>query len=211
MDYLEVHCRPSLLADVSEWFKRYVSERGLSIVFQQVSPTHMSVMLSCRCTPNNSSLRMAETHGVLWMAPVTYLGGEESFDLLVLDHDGFQRLFEDYEKLGDAVIKSKVMIQTNSLKDSFTINLGSLFSSLTQKQVLVLEEAMSRGYYDVPRRTSIREIAGFLGLSEATTQEHLSKAEAKVVRSIAPYLRLYTRSQTYGNPKINDGNITHDQ
>ena len=199
VDYLEVDCRSNTCADVSGWLKTYSSQSGFELVYEYTSPTHMSVIVNCRCNAQNSTLRLAESYGCLWVAPVTYLGGEESFDLLVFDYDRFQKLFSEYERLGDAVVKRKVYVPANTLRDSFAVSLSSLFSSLTQRQIRVLEEAMTRGYYEVPRRTSIKQIAAALGLSESTTQEHLSRAEAKVVRAIAPYLRLYART-----PQLSD-------
>lgn len=173
------------------------------MVYEYTSPTHMSVIVNCKCNAQNSTLRLAESYGCLWVAPVTYLGGEESFDLLVFDYERFQKLFSEYERLGEAVVKRKVYVPANTLRDSFTISLSSLFSSLTQRQIRVLEEAMIRGYYEVPRKTSIKQIAAQLGLSESTTQEHLSRAEAKVVRAIAPYLRLYARTPQFtGEPAV---------
>jgi len=41
--------------------------------------------------------------------------GEESFDLLVFDYDRFQKLFSEYERLGDAVVKRKVYVPATLL------------------------------------------------------------------------------------------------
>ncbi|MEM3711625.1 MAG: hypothetical protein QW453_06235, partial [Thermoprotei archaeon] len=77
VDFLEVECRSNTCVDISGWLKTYSSEGGLKLVYEYTSPTHMSVIVSCKCSPQNSTLRLAESYGCLWMAPVTYLGGEE--------------------------------------------------------------------------------------------------------------------------------------
>jgi predicted DNA binding protein len=54
-------------------------------------------------------------------------------------------------------------------------------TALTARQEAVLEVARERGYYDVPRRTSVREIADDLDCSKSTAANHLRKAEARLV------------------------------
>ncbi len=51
--------------------------------------------------------------------------------------------------------------------------------SKTQKKVLKL--ALEKGYYNFPRRCKLADIARASGTSIATVQEHLRKAEAKIL------------------------------
>lgn len=57
---------------------------------------------------------------------------------------------------------------------------GSVARLLTDRQREVLDVAMELGYYEVPRRTTHREVADRLGVSVATVSEHLQKIEARV-------------------------------
>jgi len=45
----------------------------------------------------------------------------------------------------------------------------------------VVRLAHENGWYDVPKRTSIRELAEKLGLSKSTVAEQLIKAEGEIV------------------------------
>lgn len=54
-------------------------------------------------------------------------------------------------------------------------------TALTDRQEEVLDVARERGYYEVPRRTSVREIADELDCSKSTVANHLRKAEARLV------------------------------
>lgn len=56
-----------------------------------------------------------------------------------------------------------------------------LASFLTDQQREILRLAVDRGYYDVPRNVTHREIAEASGLSQSTVAEHLQKVEAKIV------------------------------
>lgn len=60
--------------------------------------------------------------------------------------------------------------------------------SLTDRQAEVLLEAVRLGYYDVPRRSTVLDIARRFSLGRSTTEEHLRIAESSVVRSAAPLI-----------------------
>uniref|UniRef100_UPI001939C836 helix-turn-helix domain-containing protein n=1 Tax=Halobellus captivus TaxID=2592614 RepID=UPI001939C836 len=54
-------------------------------------------------------------------------------------------------------------------------------TALTDRQREVLETARELGYYEIPRRTSVREIADELSCSKSTAANHLRKAESRLV------------------------------
>lgn len=55
---------------------------------------------------------------------------------------------------------------------------------LTEKQFEVLLFAYKSGYFDNPRRVTLRELAQMLGLSPSTVKEHLRKAQKKILEEI---------------------------
>lgn len=57
---------------------------------------------------------------------------------------------------------------------------------LTERQREVLTCAREMGYYDVPRRTTHKEIADRLDLSVGTVGEHLQKIEARIIGGTVP-------------------------
>jgi methylated-DNA-[protein]-cysteine S-methyltransferase len=62
--------------------------------------------------------------------------------------------------------------------------------TLTPRQAEVLLEAVRTGYYEVPRRTTVLDIARRLSLGRSTAEEHLRIAESAIVRSAAPLIAL---------------------
>ncbi len=58
-------------------------------------------------------------------------------------------------------------------------------ASLTTRQHEVLETAIAAGYYEIPRQTTQRELATTLDISRSTVGDHLRRAEAKIIRSVA--------------------------
>lgn len=59
-----------------------------------------------------------------------------------------------------------------------------LLSPLTDRQLEVFETAVEEGYYDVPRRATHKDIADNLGCAPSTVDEHLRKAESRVVTAL---------------------------
>lgn len=57
-------------------------------------------------------------------------------------------------------------------------------SDLTERQLEVFQTAVAEGYYDVPRQATQQDIASELGCAPSTIDEHLRKAEARVVTGI---------------------------
>lgn len=57
---------------------------------------------------------------------------------------------------------------------------------LTERQREVLACARELGYYDFPRRTTHKEIADRLDLSDGTVGEHLQKIEARIIGREVP-------------------------
>ena len=52
---------------------------------------------------------------------------------------------------------------------------------LTERQKEVFELAVKEGYYDIPKRTDLIKLAKIMHISVATFQEHLKRAEAKII------------------------------
>lgn len=56
--------------------------------------------------------------------------------------------------------------------------------SLTKRQREVLTVAFDRGYYDIPRSASTKEIAAEVDLDDSTVSEHLQRAERNLLRAV---------------------------
>lgn len=69
---------------------------------------------------------------------------------------------------------------------------------LTARQTEVLLAAVRAGYYEVPRRTNVLEIARHLSLGRSTTEEHLRAAESALIRAAAPLVGLAEEGSKLG-------------
>jgi len=65
----------------------------------------------------------------------------------------------------------------------FMLDKGKLPKPLTDSQRMLLYEAFLLGYYEYPRRITLKELAQRLGLSVSATAERLRKAEVKAIHN----------------------------
>lgn len=79
---------------------------------------------------------------------------------------------QDYEYL--EVIQFRNM-------DLDNIYFPAMAPDLTERQSEVFRLAVEHGYYDIPKGTDLTKLAKSIGISVATYQEHLKRAEAKII------------------------------
>jgi len=65
----------------------------------------------------------------------------------------------------------------------FLLDKGRLPRPLTESQRMLLYEAFLLGYYEYPRKITLKELAQRLGLSVSATAERLRKAEVKAIHN----------------------------
>ena len=62
-----------------------------------------------------------------------------------------------------------------------SISIMRQYPELTEKQRKAIELAIKKGYYEVPRKISVEELAKMAELSFSTFQVHLRKAEKNLI------------------------------
>lgn len=67
-------------------------------------------------------------------------------------------------------------------KSPYTPKQERVQTQLTQKQQSILQVAIERGYYEIPRGVSCAELGEEFGLTGATVGEHLRKAERAIMQ-----------------------------
>jgi len=78
-----------------------------------------------------------------------------------------------------------------SIKDTPLKNIyfPKIMPELTDLQKKALELAIKDGYYQAPKKTNLRALAKKMGVSLATYQAHLQKAESKIIPDTISFLR----------------------
>lgn len=154
------------------------------------SERSLEVVMKCRCAINNSSVTIIEASNCIPVMPVIYKGGYEFCEILAFNNKDLSKALDNLSKISKVQIESQGSIYRPTARSSLTISVEDFFGELTRKQLDALVQSIEMGYYNDPKDKTIAEIASLLRISPSTFEEHLKKAEIKVMRAIIPYARI---------------------
>lgn len=155
------------------------------------------IIRTCKCSNIKSNInQIIERNSCLLIPPETYYDGWEEYRVVGFRDGDYRKLFQELDQVAQVRISQKRVIPEKSIKDTFVLSLNSVFSDLTEKQVNSLISALEEGYYQIPKRVTTRDLARKRKLPRTTYEEHLRKAESKILQAIAPYVRLYSSSSS---------------
>jgi predicted DNA binding protein len=146
-------------------------------------------LLECTCGRHRSMWNVFDEHQCLDSPPAVFRDGWAYHRFLSFDPERTRTLFKDLRRLGPTVLLQKRELPLHVLPSS--IWAGSLFGDLTGRQVDAILRAYRSGYYSTPRSVTTEDIAHGLGLSRSTYEEHLRKAENRLINALVPFLELY--------------------
>jgi len=111
---------------------------------------------------------------VIWDTPLRATEGRRVYSAIA-DQKNMKKLLSAIQLIGD--------IEKTSFHKA-TYGIHGLLSCLTARQKEILILAKKLGYYDYPRKVKSEELAQILGISKASTIEHLRKAEVRLMNHI---------------------------
>jgi predicted DNA binding protein len=147
----------------------------------------------CHCKTENSVTRILDESDLLEVSPIIYRHGWEYYRVIAFRHKDLKQLMQKFEEKGFRFEILRKVDFDGFIASSLTLTADALFSDLTEKQMDALLTAYSNGYYNLPRRANVQDIANKKRVSRTTYQEHLKKAENKLVASLVPYVQLFRR------------------
>jgi hypothetical protein len=158
-----------------------VNDAGLHVVTQ-----------SCLCSLEDSIVERFEAHNCLYQPPTVHRQGWEHYTVVAFDERDIRALHNDLEADRDIDVLSKTAITEQRIPHSMLAPVDTLFEDLTERQLAALRLALERGYYEQPRKTSLRDLADQTSVARSTYEEHLRKAENKLLTNAGQFLRLVT-------------------
>jgi hypothetical protein len=162
-------------------------------IFSDQYNTHV-ITTPCYCSMDNSVTKNLDAFNILQVSPVVYEKGWEYYRLIVFRHEDLRKLMQRLEEKGFAFDVVRKVPFTGFIASSLTLTADALFSGLTDRQMDALLTAYNSGYYRLPRRADVQTIAYRQHLPRTTFQEHLKKAENKLVASLVPYIQLFRKA-----------------
>jgi predicted DNA binding protein len=140
-------------------------------------------------------------NGFMRIPPLVLSAGWEYHRLVGYDDNDLKGLLRGLDRIGTAEVLHKKNVSEGMTDDTFLLSLSSLFGQLTEKQMKALVNAVENGYYEIPKRITADELAKKQGQPRSTLEEHIRKAESKIVLAMAPYMMMYARVPD--NPLLN--------
>jgi hypothetical protein len=147
----------------------------------------------CFCKAEDSVTRIIDEFDLLQISPIVYRHGWEYYRVIAFRHKDLKGLMQKFEERGYRFEILRKVDFDGFIASSVTLTADALFSNLTEKQMDALLTAYGNGYYNLPRKANIQDIANKKRISRTTYQEHLKKAENKLVASLIPYVQLFRR------------------
>ncbi|RRJ33823.1 helix-turn-helix domain-containing protein [Halocatena pleomorpha] len=128
-----------------------------------------------------------DRHNCLLLPPLRYEAGMKQCRVLALDSGSLTACYR--ELVTDDVpvtVESKRAAEVVSPSPSPPFE--EIVPELTERQRNTLSVAYEHGYYRIPRETTTQAIADHTGVDRRTAEEHLRRAENKLVESIIRYV-----------------------
>ena len=146
-------------------------------------------LLRCTCGRYDSPWNLISNNECWDAPPILYQDGWANMRVMTFNPENPRRLVAEFRKRGPTELVSKRTLDLSILPTSVYAN--ALFGELTRKQSEALLTAFRFGYYTSPRPITTEEIASSVGVSRTTYEEHLRKAENRVITALIPHLQLF--------------------
>jgi predicted DNA binding protein len=173
-----------------------IRANGTSDIFEE-SLDNQSLYLmvhGCHCMMEDTIIRKIGTLDLLNVFPNMVEKGWAYHRLIVFKHEDLEELLNRFEQWGWVYQILRKVAFDGFIASSLTLTADALFSDLTEKQIDAMMTAFRHGYYNLPRNADIQTIAKKERVPRTTFQEHLKKAENKVVKGLVPYIQLFSRA-----------------
>ena len=124
----------------------------------------------------------------LVLQPSIHTGGWEWYRLIVFSEGDLRGVLHDLDKGSGLEVLTKRTIEGELVRENLVITASGLLGGLTEYQAEALAIALRNGYYSIPKKVTTEDISRKLGVSRSTYEEHLRKAESKVLTAIEPFI-----------------------
>jgi predicted DNA binding protein len=158
----------------------------------EISTSARMITQNCICTRETTVHDNIGELEILNIMPIFCEGGFEYSRLIAFRHEALSELFERLSGHGFR-FEVEEKLPFNGIVSDTLIPLNSLMAKMTDRQIDAISAAYNCGYYQTPRRVNVETIANRVKVPRTTLQEHLNKAENKLISSIMPQIQMYTR------------------
>ncbi len=161
-------------------------------VIEEISDTQRLYLNvhECHCMKENTIVRHIGKLDILNIFPNMVENGWVYHRLIVFRHRDFEELLKRFDNWGWVYKILRKVPFDGFVASSLTLSADALFSGLTEKQMGAILTAYRHGYYNMPRNADVQAIAAKENVPRITFQEHLQKAENKLVAALVPHIQM---------------------
>lgn len=206
--------RSELFGSIEKEVMDVAKEQNSKIISKTYRPDKIQLVARTCCCGGEGSMALTpifRQHNFMEIPPVIFFDGWEYHRLVGYDDADVRGVFRELDKIAiTEILHKKEIAEGGITDDTFLVSFNSLFGRLTKKQTMALVSAIENGYYEIPRRATANEVAKRNNQPRSTFEEHIRKAESKVVLAMAPYMMMYARipSSNFTAPKTKDAGTT---
>lgn len=121
------------------------------------------------------------TPKIFLLKPVVHKDGKEDWYFGAWDKKIVTNLYKTFKK------HFHVKLLSIKEKDITDIFIPHIMPKITEKQKEAIHLAIDNGYYEFPRKIDLDKLSKLMSVSRVTYQEHLRKAERKLIPEIFGY------------------------
>lgn len=148
----------------------------------------------CNCMKQDTIVRHIGKLDILNIFPNIIENGWAYNRLIVFRHKDLEELLRRLENWGWVYKILRKVPFDGFIASSLTLTADALFSGLTERQMDAILTAYRHGYYNLPRDADVQTIANEEKVPRTTFQEHLKKAENKIVAALVPHIQLFNHA-----------------
>jgi predicted DNA binding protein len=155
------------------------------------------VAQSCECSGDPVVSSFGE-HGCVHVPPTVYRDGWERYTAVGFEESDVRGLLNELDEARGVNVLAKKRIEERRLSRArgTLFPVDRLFADMTERQIEALGVALDSGYYEEPRGASVEEMARKTTVARATFEEHLRKAENKLMSNAGGFVRLLSETET---------------
>jgi predicted DNA binding protein len=155
------------------------------------SSTNQLILKRCRCAESSLS-QILDRYDCLELPPVRYFYGRLIINLIVTSESPTMIVEDLQNENPDLKVKVLKLAPIKKLDNPYPLYLplDNLKQGITKRQLEALTVALNRGYYEIPREAYLETLAREMSIKRRTYEDHLRRAEKKIMDFIIPTLML---------------------
>lgn len=127
--------------------------------------------------------------GFLPLGPTKLEDGRECFDLLLNDREELSKATEVLSEFGPVSVE-RISNDFSRQVTPSAAEWQELLGSIPPRQRELLTLALEEGYFDIPRQTTLEDLAEEMDITKTTASNHLRKAERSLMEFLVTYINL---------------------